>query len=336
MKQWKAMTFAAALLAPFAMAGPGVAGPVYDGKTVTLIVPNSPAGTMTQYARIIAPYIAKHLGAKDVRVENHQGGGGLKGSNLLWTSAPDGMTMAFTNVPSLIMAQLAGSPGVQFDATRFTYLGRVASEPRVVTVGSGSSIMTGADLKTLGRPFIYASQGTDEDFYTMAVLSDTVGFDLKIVTGFEGNADTSLAVIKGDADGHITAWVATKPAVEAGDKRVILYLGTERLAELPDVQAAVELVDDAGKKQTLEAIITILQLSRGFFGPADMDPAATDEMRAAIGAALTDPDLLAEIDQRGLGVDFAPGDQQQDNVKRIFVASESLTPIFKAALESIR
>jgi tripartite-type tricarboxylate transporter receptor subunit TctC len=325
---------AAAFLA--ASGGAALAGPVYDGETVILIVPNSPAGLMSQYARTIAPHLAKHLGAAEVRVENHQGAGGLKGANLLWSAAPDGLTIAFTNVPSLIMAQLAGSPGVQFDAAKFTYLGRAAAEPRVLTVGAVSQIGSLADIKALGRPFSYASQGTDEDFYSTAVLADSLGFPLKIVTGYEGNADTALAVIKGDVDGQTTGWIASRGAVEAGEKRVLIFFGEERLAELPDVPAAMELVEDPERKRVLGAAIDILEISRGFFGPPDMDAAATEEMRAAVGATLTDAAFVAEAKKAGLEISYEPGATQQEAVARALAAGEALGAVMKAAVESIR
>ena len=41
----------------------------------------------------------------------------------------------------------------------------------------------------------------------MAILSDALGYDLKIVTGYEGQADTALAVIKGDGDASSPAAV---------------------------------------------------------------------------------------------------------------------------------
>ena len=332
----KLAVLTACAVAAVAVATSAAAGPVYKGKVVTLIVPNSAAGKMTQYARMIAPFIAKHLGAADVRIRNEQGGGGLKGSNHLWNIKADGMTFAFTNVPALVTAQLAGSPGVRFDATKFTYLGRAAAEPRVMVVGAGSSIKSADDLKTLKRPFVYASQGTDEDFYTMATLAHTIGYPLKIVTGYKGNADTRLAVIKGDADGQMTGWVASKAAVKAGDMRVVLVMTTKRLAELPKVPTALELVKDPKKKQSLEAIVTILAMSRGFFGPPKMDPAATKEMRAAVTAALHDPEMLAQAKKRGFPIVPAPGAVQQEKVKDIVAASGSLTPIFKAAVKSIR
>ncbi len=331
---WKSLLAAAGALT--LLAAPALAGPVYDGKTVTLIVPNSPGGHMTLYARTIAPYIAKHIGAKEVRVENQQGAGGLKGTNNLWNAKPDGMTMAFTNIPTLLVAQLAESPGVKFDATKFTYLGRAVSEDRVVTVGAKSKLKTGEDIKNLKRPFVYASQGTDEDFYTMVTLADTIGFPIKVVTGYEGNSDTALAVIKGDADGHITSWTASKPAVDGGDKRVILVIGEKRMKDQPNAMTALELVSDPKKKEVLESIITINSLSRSFFGPPKMDPAATKEMRAGIAAALKDPGLLKEAKEKGLLIEPSPGDVLQTKVEKLVSTSKDLTPVFKKALKSIQ
>lgn len=313
-----------------------LADPVYKGKTATLIVPNSPAGQMTEYAQTIAPYIAKHLGARTVRVDNQPGGGGLKGTNTLANSEPDGLTIGFTNIPALVMAQLAGSPGVRFDVTKLTYLGRAAAEPRVVTVGAKSPIRTVDDIKKLGRPFVYASQGTDEDFYSMAILANALGYPLKIVTGYEGNADTSLAVIKGEADGHMTAWTASKPAVESGEKRVLMVVGSERIPELPDVPAAIELVSDPKQKDALVAISNILQMSRGFFGPANMDPAATKEMRAAIEAALKDPELLAEANRKRLPIVYASGEDLQSKVQGVVTSGAELKAPLAAALQSIK
>ncbi len=312
------------------------AGPVYDGQTVVLIVPNSPAGMMTQYARTIAPFLAKHLGASDVRVENHQGAGSLKGTNLLWHSDPDGMTIAFTNIPTLIMAQLAESPGVQFDAAKFTYLGRVVDDPRVVVVGKEAGFKDVEGLKNLGRPFVYPSQGTDEDFYSMAVLADSLGAPIKVVTGFEGNADTALAVIKGEADVHMTSWSSSRGPVEAGDMSPLLIVSSKRIAEAPDVPTAVEVVTDPAKKAGIAAIAQILDMSRGFFGPPNMDEAATAEMRAAIEATLKDPELLALTEKNKMPINYAPGTEQQATVASLTETSASLTPILKAALESIK
>ena len=305
------------------------------GEIVTLLSPNSAGGMMTRYARMIAPYIAKHAGARDVRVRIMTGGGGIRGANALWFAEPDGRTIAFTSVTTLILSQLAGSEAVKFDATRFVYLGRAATEPRVLTVGATSNISSIGDARAIGRPFVFPSQGTDEDFYSMAVLADVLGIPLKVISGYDGNADTALAVIRGDGDGHITGWSASQAVIEAGDEVPILTLGQERYAPYPDVPSALELVDGASK-EAVQAIVNMLDMRRGFFGPPDLDPETTVELRAAISAALADPQLVAESVAQGLPLQPSPGEAEQVKIAQITEASRHLIPMLREALDAIR
>jgi len=317
-------------------APPPVAASHFEGKTVTLIVPNTAGGAMTQYARMLAPHIAKNLGAKDVRVDNQPGAGSLRGTNMLWNAKPDGMTIAFTNLPTLIMAQLAGSPGVNFDAAKFTYLGSVADDPRVLVVGANSPLKSMADVQKLDRPFVYPTQGTDEDFYTMSVLFNTIGKPLKAVTGYQGDPDTSLAVIKGEGDGHMTSWATTAPSLKSGEKRAILHMGDKRYPDNPDVPAVTEVITDESKLRPLRTMIDIMSVSRGFFAPANMEPQAVQEMRAAIAKTLADPELIAESQKRGLPLHFYSGESEQARVQRAMDGGKDLAPVLKAAAQSIK
>ena len=305
------------------------------GEIVTLVSPNSAGGMMTRYARMIAPYIAKHSGAADVRIRVMTGGGGIRGTNYVWFAEPDGRTIAFTSVPSLILAQLSGSEAVQFDATDLVYLGRAATEPRVLTVGATSAIMTIADAQNLSRPFVFPSQGTDEDFYSMAVLSNALGIELKVVSGYNGNADTALAVIKGDGDGHITGWSASMAVIESGDERPILTLSADRFSAYPDIPTATELVS-GDSRAAVQAIVNMLDMRRGFFGPPGMDAVATAELRAALSAAFQDPDLIAESEAAGLPLLPSDGTTEQAKIDQITAASQNIVPILRAALDSIR
>ncbi|MEW5982581.1 MAG: tripartite tricarboxylate transporter substrate-binding protein [Acidobacteriota bacterium] len=305
------------------------------GEIVTLIVPNSAGGLMARYARMIAPYIAKHAGARAVRVRIMTGGGNLRGTNYLHFSKPDGRTIGFTSIPSLVLAQLSGSEAVQFDATKFVYLGRAATEPRVLTVGTRSGIETAEDLKSLRRPFVFPSQGTDEDFYTMVVLAHALGIELKFVMGYDGNADTSMAVIRGDGDGHIASWHASMGVIEAGDERPVLTLGAERYARYPHLPTAGEIVaPDA--REAVQAIVNMLDMHRGFFGPPNLDPQATQELRAAISAALRDPGLIAESERQRLPLVPSDGSAEQRKIRHVAEASGVIVPILRDALARIR
>ncbi len=336
-KHWKMLL--AGMIAPALMvvSGPvaGQAADFYKDKVINLIVGGTPAGGHTRYARLIAPYIQKHSGAREVRISNMPGGGGLIAANHMWRVKPDGFTICFNNVPTLIMATIAGSAGVQFDATKFTYLGRATSEPKVLSVGSKSAIKTFQDVLKLGRPFVFPTQGTDEDFYTMAVLADSLGFKMKAITGYEGNADTTLAVIKGDGDGHITSLSETEAALKSGDKRPILTIASKRIPALQDVPTAIEIAP-AEKQAAVRAIVNIMETHRSYIGPPNMAPQATADFRAAVAAALQDPALLEESTKGARPVSFMDGATQQQVIGEITKSSAGLASILKAAIAEIR
>jgi len=307
----------------------------FKDKVVVVNVGGGASGGHNRYARMLQPYLQKHLGAREVRVVTMPGGGGLKAANHIWRAKPDGLNIFFGNVSTLILAHLAGSPGATFDPTKFSYLGRVTSEPRVLSVGAKSAIKGVEDLPKLKRPFVYPSQGTDEDFYTMAVLGDAFGFKVKAVTGYEGNADTALAVIKGDGDGHITGWSESLGPIKLGDKMPILMVTSIKSPDYPNIPVVTDIAP-AAKRATVRAMATILETHRSYIGPPDMDPKAVAAFRAAVNAMMKDPQLLAESKKGDRPLTPLDGTKQQQQVAELAKANASLAPILKAAVKEIQ
>ena len=329
----------AGVMAPAVMAVAGRAAAqktdYYKDKVVIVNVAGGAAGGHNRYARLIQPYLQKHLGAREVRIVNMPGGGGLKAANFIWRAKTDGLNIFFGNVSTLILAPLAGSAGATFDPTKFVYLGRATSEPRVLCVGGKSPIKSIQDVQKLKRPFVYPSQGTDEDFYTMAVAADALGFKIKAVTGYEGNADTSLAVIKGDGDGHITGWSESIGPIRSGDKLPILMVNSLKSPDYPAIPVITD-VAPAAKRDVVRALATILETHRSYIGPPGMDPQAVEAFRAAVTAAVKDPGLLEEAKKTERPVSHMEGAKQQQLIAQLTKSSANLSPILKAAVKEIQ
>jgi tripartite-type tricarboxylate transporter receptor subunit TctC len=339
MKETRRKLVLAGALAPVVMSVPGRSlaqgSDFYRDKIVNINVAGGASGGHTRYARLIQPYLQKHLGAREVRITNMPGGGGLKAANYIWRVKPDGFQIFFGNVSTLILAPLAGSPGANFEPNKLIYLGRATSEPRVLCVGGKSSIKSIQDVQKLKRPFVYPSQGTDEDFYTMAVLGDALGFQIKAVTGYEGNADTSLAVIKGDGDGHITGWSESLGPIRSGDKHPILMVTSVKSPDYPNIPVITEIAPQA-KRATARAMATILETHRSYIGPPGMESEAVAAFRAAVTAALKDPGLLEEAKKTERPVAPMDGAAQQKQVEELTKTGASLAPILKAAVKAIQ
>src|SRR5262245_34294099 len=77
----------------------------FAGKTVRMVVGSATGGGYDVYSRLIAPYLARMLGAT-VIVENQPGAGGLISLNRLYVTEPDGLTLSFANGTSAALGQL--------------------------------------------------------------------------------------------------------------------------------------------------------------------------------------------------------------------------------------
>jgi len=118
----------------------------YKGKTVTYIASTSPGGGYDQYGRLVAEFMQKHLPGSIFVVKNVPGAGHIVGANTIYASKPDGLTIGIFNT-GLIYNQVLGAAGVKFDLGKMSWVGKAASDPRVITVGTSSPIKTFKDLQ---------------------------------------------------------------------------------------------------------------------------------------------------------------------------------------------
>src|SRR5919109_476117 len=115
----------------------------YRGKTLRIIVGFSAGGGFDTYARALARHMGRHIpGNPTIVVENMTGAGSLISANHLYRVArPDGLTVGHFN-GILILGQVLGQPGVEFDARKFEYVGAALKEDTVCGLTQASGVTT--------------------------------------------------------------------------------------------------------------------------------------------------------------------------------------------------
>lgn len=304
-------------------------GDFYRGKTVTIIVPNAPGGPMDAAARLVAPYLAKHLGAT-VNVDTVKGAGGVIGLNKLAAAPPDGLTIGFTSVPTALLSSLVGTSGVNYDGTRFVYLGRLSTEPRVLLASKSSGIKSLADLQARSQPVKYPTQGFDDDFYTMAALGSTLKFTPRYITGFGSQGEANQSIIVGSTDVTIGGLDALQPLITSGDAVPLVVIADKRLSEYPKVPTWLESATSS-QKSIVTPFNDMIGLERSFFAPPGFNSAATSAMRAGLDQTLHDADLVSRAKAQRLPIVFLSGSDEQKQVELIHNASSAIVPIVKQA-----
>ncbi|HMF48412.1 MAG TPA: hypothetical protein VK603_07210, partial [Candidatus Saccharimonadales bacterium] len=96
----------------------------YKGKSIRLIVATTPGGGFDAYSRMLARHMGKHIaGNPTLVVENMPGAAFMIGTNYLYRQAkPDGLTLG-NWIGTLVLHQVMGRSGIEFDARKFEYVG---------------------------------------------------------------------------------------------------------------------------------------------------------------------------------------------------------------------
>ena len=115
--------------------------PFYKGKTVRVIVGGSAGGGYDTYTRTIARHLGKHVpGNPSFIVENMPGAGSLITANYVYKVArPDGLTIGHF-IGGLLLQQVMGKPGIEFEGRKFEYLGVPAQDSIVLGVSKASGV----------------------------------------------------------------------------------------------------------------------------------------------------------------------------------------------------
>jgi tripartite-type tricarboxylate transporter receptor subunit TctC len=326
-----------ALLAPL-LTGCGAEAPgaaasgSFAGETIELVVPFSPGGGYDTYARQLAPALEKRLGAT-VAVVNEPGAGGLLATNELWNARPDGSTIAILNMVGHLGSALAGAPGVQYEATEFSYIGRISQEPDVVVTGARGPLQKFDDVLsgTPGRPVRFGAGGPGSlEYIDAVVLGSLFGLDSEVVTGFAGSSEASLSVVAGDVDLHALSLSSQLPGIEGGDTRPLLVVGAEPVPELAGVPTVMDYATDANRS-LLESHTRLLETGRAFAAPPGMDPDRLAELRTAFADVAADEQFVADSAAAGRPVDFAGGEEVQAMVEELMAAPPEYVQLLEQA-----
>jgi tripartite-type tricarboxylate transporter receptor subunit TctC len=108
----------------------------YKGKTVRILIGASAGGAFATWGRMIGRHLGKQIPGNPVVVaENVTGAGGLILANQVKRTKPDRLTIATFN-GGLLMDQILGRPGIEFDARRFEYLDVARAPSRPANFGN--------------------------------------------------------------------------------------------------------------------------------------------------------------------------------------------------------
>ena len=339
-RRWMAIASGLAILAtgcggeqaeteePEAVASPSC----YEGETLTYVVPYPSGGGYDLIARTMDPFLEEELGATVV-VENSPGAGGLLAANDLYGARPDGLTVGLFPGQGLVGSVLADAQGVQFDPTDFSYVGRLAVEPRLVIAGAPSDIDTVDDLLT-DDGVRYATTGVGgADHIDAVVLPRILGIEdsVEIISGFSGIGEITPAAVAGDVDIASGSVGSRVSYVESGDFVPLLVVGRSRDEMVPDVPAVLEL-DLPGSPELVDGYVGLQEVGRVLIAPPGVEENCLAELEEAVGAVLDNPEFQSTAETAvDVPLEFTEGSEVKEVVEAALEAPEELTELLRQA-----
>lgn len=304
----------------------GEGGDFFKGKTLTYIVATKAGGGYDSYARLIAEYMAKHLGA-EIRVKNIPGAGNIVGANQLYIARPDGLTIGTFNT-GLIYAQLLKRPGVEFDLKRMSWIGSAARDARVIVMSKQSGIGSLEDLRASSAPVLFGSSGVGSASHNeMTLIARALGLNIRMVPGFAGS-EGEMSMMRGEIAGLLASHSSLRPFVDNGYGRFIGRIGGDD-GDLPRI---ADFAIDANGARLLKLIEAMTQLARLTAGPPGISAPRLALLRRAYLDALHDPALLERAAKLAIPIEPMPGEEVAEFVAAALTQPADVMRILEATI----
>lgn len=322
-----AISVLAALGAGPALAQTGAA--FFDGKTVNYVVSTDPGGNYDTYGRLVAQYMQKYLPGSTFVVRNMPGAGHMVGTNYIYGSEPDGLTIGTFNT-GLIYSQLSGDGGVRFDLSKMSWIGKAASDPRVIVVSTQSGIESFEDLMALEEPIKFATCGVGcASYIETEMLINALDMPVEVVSGYNGNED-ALAMRRGEVLGVVASRSAYAQFVADGNGRFITQIGGTE----DDVPQLSSLVEGEAALRAIALVESQGDVSRLTAGPPGIPDDRLSALRDAYRAATSDPEFLERASATSLPVDPLVGDDVAQAVVKALDQTSEVIDFLKQMLKS--
>src|SRR5688500_17523584 len=147
----------------------------FQGKSVRIIRGGQAGDLYDLWTRHIATYLGKHIpGNPSITVQNMPGAGSVIAANFVYNVAkPDGLTLGSIN-PGIYMDQLIGRKEVQYDWSKFNWLGTPEQTESLFFFRGDSPYKTIDDLRKASEPPKCGSTGTASTTYHIPKLIEEV------------------------------------------------------------------------------------------------------------------------------------------------------------------
>ena len=311
------------LMALFAVLTDSALAQDYPTKPITMIVAFPPGGVAELVGRPLAASMEKTLG-QPVIILNRPGAGGAIGTTVAAKAAPDGYTILMTLSSISIFPvsdPLEGKPA-PYQISDFMPIALVTADPTVLVVRADSSYKTIQDFVAAAKAnpgkINYSSSGVYGTLHVaMEMFAGAAGIELFHIP-YQGGGPAVTALLGGQVQALASGPAAAVGQIKGGKMRALAGWGEKRLALMPELPTFKEL----GYKDVEFYIWS------GVVAPAAIPPNVQHKLRAAVRAAVADPQFTAAMAKVSTPISYLDAPEFKDfwvaDAARLRVAVEKI------------
>jgi tripartite-type tricarboxylate transporter receptor subunit TctC len=299
---------------------------LYKGRSIDLVIGGAAGGGYDIYGRALARHIGQHIpGKPNIVPKNMPGAGSNKAADFLYNVAPKDGTVFGIIFPGAIMTPLLEPERhLKFDPPKFQFLGTLNKEVRVCAFAANIPVKSFAEAMKHEVILAASSDGGSTVDYP-AVFNDVLGTKFRIVRGYKGTRDITLAVERGEAQGLCGwAWSSLQSQVPHWLKNktvnIVLQNGMSTDPDLDKmgVPTTWSFVKNDADRQLLELMIGQQDIGRSFLLPPGVPEPVVKALRAAFNETIKDKAFLADTEKTKIEITTATGEEVQDLVIKMY------------------
>lgn len=279
-----------ALLCATASAAAHAADQSYPTRTVRVIVPSAPGGSVDALGRLVSQKLSSALGQQFV-VENRPGSGGVVGTEIAAKAAPDGYTLLMAYHSHIINPSLYEK--LPYDSVKdFAPITQVAVQPLIFNVHPSLPAKNPRELINLAkaRPgqVLYGSAGAGSGGHLATEMFASMAGVKMTHVPYKGASPALIDVIAGNTQLMVATLIASMTHVRSNRLKGIAVSSLKRAPVLPEVPAVSEALPG------YEALVSYF-----FFAPAGTPNEVLAKLSAESMKALKAADTVERLARDG-------------------------------------
>jgi tripartite-type tricarboxylate transporter receptor subunit TctC len=297
-----------------------------------------PGGGYDVYARALARHFGAHVpGHPNVVVQNVPGAAGLSLANSLFNVSPKDGTVFGTFNRTIPLEPLLEGSKAQFDPLEFSWIGSPSNEVSACVGWHSARAKSIEDLRTTEMLMAGTGPAADATMYPK-LLSNVLGLKFKVISGYQGAADSLLAMEKGEVEGFCPwGWASiqsTRPDWLRDRKiNVLMQLGMRKHPAHPNEPLVLDLAKTDADRQALELMMSPTLFARPFAAPPGIPADRLTALRSALRKTLRDPAFIADAEKTKLEIEYVSDTEIVSVLKKLYATPRNVVDRVKAAVK---